>query len=381
MRSIGDLGNLDQQLRTCIRGRDDNMRRSVGGERFNNRNAMGQSLFSESLESRVVLNATSTHLNPAAAIVGTISGVVTNDVTGAGVSNDKVVLYNSSGSTVAIAYTSAKGQYQFGITRTGTYVVRQFTPKGYVQTSPTFTNVAPAAGYPFQSPINITAKPINLANVLKVGYAPNNSTGATIAVGPGTLGDGVEVGFDPSNSDYLTAGGTVYQLTQFHFHSPSEDLIDGKSTNLEIHFVNQSAQGGVSVLGVFLKLGAHNYALDPILKAMNPALPATSPPLPINGPINLAGLLPTNMQGWFYQGSLTTGAFAGPLNWFVFQKPITLDLNQFKTYETFAKAEGFYPNARATQPLNGRMLNMFNHQVYFNGVSQTAENFSIAPKD
>jgi carbonic anhydrase len=172
----------------------------------------------------------------------------------------------------------------------------------------------------------------------------------------------------------------VYQLTQFHFHSPSEDLVNGKSTNLEIHFVNQSAQGGISVLAAFVKLGAHNYALDPILKAMNPALTATSSALPVNGPINLAGLLPASMQGWYYQGTLTTGAYAGPLNWFVFQKPITLDLNQFKTYVTFAKAERFYPNARATQPLNGRQLNALTNQIYFNGVSQTDENFSIAPQ-
>ncbi len=232
------------------------MRRFGGGKRFFMRRAMDRSLFLESLESRVVLNASTTYMHPAAAIIGRISGVVTNDLTGAGVRNDKVALYNGRGSTVAIAYTSATGYYQFGITQIGTYVVRQFTPKGYVQTSPTFTNVPPAAGYPFQSPINISAKAINLASVLKVGYTPNYSTGETIAEGSGTAAHGVEVGFVPSNSDYVTVGGTVYQLTQFHFHSPSEDLINGKSTNLEIHFVNQSADGGISVLAVFVKLGA-----------------------------------------------------------------------------------------------------------------------------
>jgi carbonic anhydrase len=183
----------------------------------------------------------------------------------------------------------------------------------------------------------------------------------------------------PSNSDYVTAGGTVYQLTDFHFHSPSEDLVNGKSTNLQIHFVNESADGGISVLGVFVKLGAHNYALDPILNALNPVPTSTSSNLPINGPINFAGLLPKNKQGWFYRGSLTTGQYAGPLNWFVFQQPITLGLKQFETYVNFAKAEGFYPNARATQPLNGRMLNVLANQVDFTGVSQNDENFSIAP--
>jgi hypothetical protein len=166
------MSKIDRKFQTFKRRRDDNVRQSVGGKRFNKRRATGQSLVLESLESRVVLNAASTHVHPATAIIGRISGVVTNDVTGAGVSNDKVALYNSAGSTVAIAYTSASGHYQFGITQNGTYVVRQFTPKGYVQTSPTFTNVPPATGYPFQSPINITTKAINLETVLKVGYTP-----------------------------------------------------------------------------------------------------------------------------------------------------------------------------------------------------------------
>jgi len=360
----------------------DNMRLPFSGRRFNKSRAIHQSLYLEGLESRVVLSATSAHVHPAAAIIGTISGVVINDVTGAGVRNDRVALYNASGRTVAIAYTSANGQYQFGITQDGPYVVRQFTPKGFIQTSPSFTNLPPEPGYPFQSPINITGKPVNLSTVLHIGYAPANSTGETTGDGPGTRGGGDEVDFIPSNADYVTAGGTIYQLAQFHFHSPSEDLVNGKSTNLEIHFVNISAQGGYSVLGVYVKLGAHNYALDPILNAMKQATTttATSSPLPINGPINLAGLMPTSMQGWYYQGSLTTGAYSGPLNWFIFQKPITLDLNQFKTYVAFAEAERIYPNARATQPLNGRLLNMVNNQVEFDGVSLTNENFSIAPK-
>ena len=73
------------------------MRRSVGAKRCNMRRVIGRSLFLESLESRIVLDATSAHVHPAAAIIGTISGVVTNDVTGTGVKNDKVVLYNSRG--------------------------------------------------------------------------------------------------------------------------------------------------------------------------------------------------------------------------------------------------------------------------------------------
>ena len=59
---------------------------------------------------------------------------------------------------------------------------------------------------------------------------------------------------------------------------------------------------------------------------------------------------------------------------------VAIDLNQFKTHVAFAEAEIIYPNARPTQPLYSRLLNMVNNQVLFEGVSLTNENFSIAPK-
>jgi carbonic anhydrase len=34
------------------------------------------------------------------------------------------------------------------------------------------------------------------------------------------------------------------------------------------------------------------------------------------------------MQGWFYEGSLTTPTLAQPVNWVVFSTPITLDFAQ-----------------------------------------------------
>lgn len=38
----------------------------------------------------------------------------------------------------------------------------------------------------------------------------------------------------------LTFGGNTYNLAQFHFHAPSEHLIDGKHSSLEVHFVHKT---------------------------------------------------------------------------------------------------------------------------------------------
>jgi hypothetical protein len=63
------------------------------------------------------------------------------------------------------------------------------------------------------------------------------------------------------------------------------------------------------------------------------------------------------MQGWFYPGSLTTPPLTTPVNWFVFATPIAIDQQELTEYENFAKAAGFFPNARPVQDLAGRTFN------------------------
>lgn len=128
----------------------------------------------------------------------------------------------------------------------------------------------------------------------------------------------------------------------------------------------------LTVLAVFLELGPYNAALQPILDA------AMASPPPPSTAINLAGLLPASTQGWFYQGSLTVPPLSQSINWIVFSTPITLSYSQLQQYEVVAKASGFLPNARPTQPLDGRQVNEFNYDVNFENQSVTALNFTLA---
>ena len=82
----------------------------------------------------------------------------------------------------------------------------------------------------------------------------------------------------------------------------------------------------------------------------------------------------------FYEGSLTTPTLAQPVNWVVLSTPITLDSAQLKQYEAVAKGEGFLPNARPTQPLDGRQVNEFNFDVNFQSQSVAALNFTLSRK-
>ena len=146
------------------------------------------------------------------------------------------------------------------------------------------------------------------------------------------------------------------------------------------HFVFESAAGAETVLAVFLQLGAHNDALQPILDAARASLTTPGSSTTISTPIDFAGLLPPSMQGWFYQGSLTTPALSQPVNWVVFSTPITLDYGQLQQYETVAKAGGFLPNARPVQPLDGRQVNQFDFDVNFQNQLVASLNFTLARK-
>lgn len=345
-------------------------------------------------------------------VLGTISGTVINNATGKGIQSIRVQLINSQGDVVGVHTTDAKGQYKLKITANGPYVVREVTPKRFVQTSPTFAfapphgsfapgfsnnlplswsydtgnsnpafgpvgvyawdTVAPAGDLPFESPINITAPPVDLSKYLTINY--NNAVPKDIV----NNGFQIQVQYPGSSSDSITVGGQEFELAQFHYHDPSEHQVNGKGYTMEEHFVNTSAAGAETVLAVFLQLGAFNPSLQPILDATSANLTTPGTKTTITTPINFAGLLPSSMEGWFYEGSLTTPALSQPVNWFVFSTPITLDFQQLKEYEKVASASGFLPNARPVQPLDGRQVNEFNFDVNFQNQSVAGLNFKLS---
>ena len=150
---------------------------------------------------------------------------------------------------------------------------------------------------------------------------------------------------------------------------------------MEEHFVNVSASGAETVVAVFLQIGAHNDSIQPILDAATTHLTAANSTTTISTPIDFAGLLPTSMQGWFFEGSLTTPPLSSPVNWLLLSTPITLDSTQFRQYEAVASGAGSNPNARSILPLAGRTVNQFNFDVNIQGQSIVDANFTVAPAD
>lgn len=195
-----------------------------------------------------------------------------------------------------------------------------------------------------QSPIDIrNAQPASLPAIrmefqnFPLKYVTNN--GHTIRVNyPDTEG----------SKNLLIAGDERYQLTQFHFHHPSEEQIDGKAYEMEVHFMYRAADGAVAGVAVFIKEGAANGTIEKLWQHMPRVEGQTAAAGVV---INPADLAPRSLGYYRYTGSQTAPPCNEPVTWFVLKTPVEASAAQIKAF-----AELYPHNVRPIQPLNGRVV-------------------------
>ena len=141
--------------------------------------------------------------------------------------------------------------------------------------------------------------------------------------------------------------GKSFALKQFHFHAPSENLIDGKSYPFEAHLVHVSDAGEIAVVTVMYTEGAANKALAAFWQQM-PAKAGGKEKL--SNTFNASELMPAKQDYFRFNGSLTTPPCTEGVRWFVFKEPQTIAKEQV---EAFAKIMGG-DNNRPVQPVNAR---------------------------
>lgn len=147
----------------------------------------------------------------------------------------------------------------------------------------------------------------------------------------------------------LIVGNRRYQLTEFHFHHPSEEYIQGKPYDMVVHFMHEARDGKVAGVAVLLKAGSANATVQQIWEHM----PMTKgKEQEIAGvKVNPAELLPRDTAYYTYLGSLTTPPCTEGVVWFVLKTPVDVSADQI---HTFAK---LYPHdVRPLQPLHGRVV-------------------------
>jgi carbonic anhydrase len=152
----------------------------------------------------------------------------------------------------------------------------------------------------------------------------------------------------PESGNMLIVGNKRYQLTQFHFHHPSEEYVDGKPFAMEIHLMHQASDGKVAGVTVFLISGKANSTVQKIWLHM----PGSEGQQEVAGvDINPADLLPHDLGYYTYMGSQTAPPCTEEVTWFVLKTPLEVSPEQI---EAFARL--YARDVRPLQPLNGRVV-------------------------
>ena len=192
-----------------------------------------------------------------------------------------------------------------------------------------------------QSPIDIRiASKLDLVDIVfGYGQTANNifNNGHTIQV-------------NVDEGSHIVYNEITYKLLQFHFHSPSEHTINGKSAAMEIHFVHADANSGaLAVVGILLAAGdAENGAYAPIFDNMPSEV---GEPAALGESIDLEALLPEERRYFTYQGSLTTPPCSEIVRWLLLDTPLFLSKAQIDAF-----VDLYDYNARPTLPLGKRDL-------------------------
>lgn len=163
-----------------------------------------------------------------------------------------------------------------------------------------------------QSPVDLNGPPHgNKHRELSIDYGITSGE---------IFNNGHTIEVETQGANLLTLDGVVYELKQFHFHTPSEHRVNGRGYDMELHLVHAAPDGTLAVIGVFLKRGPTSKALAPVLASL---------PNEVNvheevQSFNPAAFLPPSRDHYRYVGSLTTPACTEGVKWIVMAQPMTV---------------------------------------------------------
>jgi carbonic anhydrase len=205
-----------------------------------------------------------------------------------------------------------------------------------------------------QSPINIDTSSLVSAGVLGkpvFNYVEDEyeleNNGHTIELLP------------EGTDNHIILDGRDYVLQQFHFHSPSEHRIDGKTFDLEVHFVHKDREGNITVAGVLFNEGTENKILKELFTALEWEVSSgtsgkASTEAPHGEPIKLEALNPAELfdagfSMYRYDGSLTTPPCTEGVKWSISSRPQELSKAQLAAFKAY-----YNGNNRPVQDLHSR---------------------------
>ena len=158
-------------------------------------------------------------------------------------------------------------------------------------------------------------------------------------------GHTIMINYSPGS--FISVGEKKYALQQFHFHRPSEERINGKRYDMEVHLVHQDEEGNLALVAVLLQQGEDN----PLVHELWNDLPKEKgKEETLNGvQVNVAQILPADRGYYTFPGSLTTPPCSENVTWFVLKHPVTVSAAEIQQFSRL-----YRDDARPTQPLYGR---------------------------
>jgi carbonic anhydrase len=160
-------------------------------------------------------------------------------------------------------------------------------------------------------------------------------------------GHAVQVDFNPGSRIHLD--GASFELKQVHFHTPSENTIEGKHFPMEAHLVHSDARGHLAVVAVLFEAGAANAGLAQFSSRVSRKPQSQSK---LAALFAASTLLPEDRDYYRFSGSLTTPPCSEDVRWLVLKHPETASAGQIAMLHD---AIG-HDNNRPVQPVGARTV-------------------------
>jgi len=161
------------------------------------------------------------------------------------------------------------------------------------------------------------------------------------------INNGHTIQVNAAGTGGMAIGDKRFSLIQYHFHIRSEHAVRGMSSDMEVHFVHQDAEGNLAVVGVLLRKGEAN----PLFKSILENAPKEQGEKTIAALGNPGEFLPLSRGYYTYVGSLTTPGCSEGLKWIILKQPMEISEGQIAQFKTF-----YSNNARPVQALNNRLI-------------------------
>ncbi len=189
--------------------------------------------------------------------------------------------------------------------------------------------------------------PIDISNTIKSKLAPLEFNYIRSALSIINNGHTIQIyGF---NKSYISTPTGKYELVQLHLHTPSEHTFQGKSFPMGIHFVHKNQEDKLSVIGVMVKKGRHNPALQMIIAHVPNIINKEAP---LNEVVmDVKALIPEDPGYSLYSGSLTTPPCTEGVTWYVMNTPIEGSTEQINKLQSIMSN-----NARPIQRKDNRLI-------------------------